>query len=157
MLLLLIRPTNRLPTSPLGAGHKGHREAPLLICNFSRIAQATLRCKSRNRLISCAVPRLSENNNRTAFPQLSQPVERDRLLWETALDVRQYWGNAVSNHDKFSRLVSHGREITPRSVRPFTKNCMASATSSSPMILTNIRIPVSPITALTRPAAANTK
>lgn len=36
---------------PLGAGHKGHREAPLLICNFLRVAQATLRCKSRNPLI----------------------------------------------------------------------------------------------------------
>ena len=47
--------------------------------------------------------------------------------------------------------------ITPRSVNPFTKNCTASATSSSPMIRTRIRIPVSPITRRTRSALASTQ
>ena len=44
----LPRPTLRtgfpLPTR---GRPQGHREAPLLICNFSRVAQATLQCKSR--------------------------------------------------------------------------------------------------------------
>jgi hypothetical protein len=51
----------------------------------------------------------------------------------------------------------YGREIIPRSVKPLTKNCMASATSSNPIILTRIRIPVSPMNARTRPAPASTQ
>ena len=38
------------------------------------------------------------------------------------------------------------RGIIPRSVSPFTKNCIASATSSRPMMRTSIRMPVSPST-----------
>ena len=47
--LTLPHPTQRtsFPLPSIGAGHKGHREALLLICNFSRVAQATLQCKSR--------------------------------------------------------------------------------------------------------------
>ena len=40
---------------PYRAGQIGHREAPLLICNFSRVTQGYSPCKSRNRLISCAL------------------------------------------------------------------------------------------------------
>src|SRR5579872_4215960 len=50
-LTLPIRPTNRLPTSPLGAGHKATGRLHCYICNFLRVAQATLLCKSRKRLI----------------------------------------------------------------------------------------------------------
>ncbi len=50
-LTLPIRPTNRLPTSPLGAGHKATGRLHCYICNFSRVAQATLQCKSRTGLI----------------------------------------------------------------------------------------------------------
>lgn len=50
-----------------------------------------------------------------------------------------------------------GRAMIPKSVSPFTKYCIARATSSSPMIRTRIRIPVSPITLLTRPAPASTQ
>ncbi len=46
-LTLPIRPTNRLPTSPLGAGHKATGRLHCYICNFLRVAQATLQCKSR--------------------------------------------------------------------------------------------------------------
>ncbi len=46
-LTLPIRPTNRLPTSPLGAGPKATGRRHCYICNFSRVAHATLQCKSR--------------------------------------------------------------------------------------------------------------
>ena len=46
-LALPIRPTNRLPTSPLGAGHKATGRLHCYICNLLRVAQATLLCKSR--------------------------------------------------------------------------------------------------------------
>ena len=46
-LTLPIRPTNRLPTSPLGAGHKATGRLHCYFCNFSRVVQATLLCKSR--------------------------------------------------------------------------------------------------------------
>ena len=49
--LTSIRPTNRLPTSPLGAGHKATGRLHCYICNFLRVAQATLLCKSQKRLI----------------------------------------------------------------------------------------------------------
>jgi len=48
-------------------------------------------------------------------------------------------------------------EITPKSVKPFTKNCMARATRSRPMMRTRMRIPVSPITVRTRSAPARTQ
>jgi hypothetical protein len=44
---LRFRPTNRLPTSPLGAGPKATGRLHCYICNFLRVAQATLLCKSR--------------------------------------------------------------------------------------------------------------
>ena len=50
-LTLPIRPTNRLPTSPLGAGPKATGRLHCYICNFSRVAQATLQCKSRIALL----------------------------------------------------------------------------------------------------------
>jgi hypothetical protein len=40
--------------------------------------------------------------------------------------------------------------MSPRSVRPFTKNCTARATSKSPMMRTRMRIPVSPMMPRTR-------
>ena len=82
-LTLPIRPTNRLPTSPLGAGHKATGRLHCYICNFLRVAQATLQCKPRNQLVFRVVSRLPENSNRTRIPQPETAVERSRFLWET--------------------------------------------------------------------------
>src|SRR6516165_5772666 len=43
----LVQPYEPASLFPLGAGHIGHWEAPLLQCNFSRITLVTLRCKPR--------------------------------------------------------------------------------------------------------------
>lgn len=82
-LTLPIRPTNRLPTSPLGAGPKATGRLHCYICNFLRVAQATLYCKSRNRLNSHTVSRLPENNNQLRITQLEPTVESGRFLWES--------------------------------------------------------------------------
>ena len=67
----LVQPYEPASLFPPGAGRIGHREAPLLICNFLRIAQAIPSCKSRKLLISLTVSRLFENTNRSAFLQLT--------------------------------------------------------------------------------------
>jgi hypothetical protein len=88
-LRYLFQPYEPASHFPYRAGPKGHREAPLLICNFSRVTQATLRCKSRNRLISCA---LRDFLRITTDPGSRNPepaVERIRFLWETASKPRQ--------------------------------------------------------------------
>ena len=43
-------PTNQLPTSPLGAGHKATGRLHCYICNFLRVAQATPRLQLADRL-----------------------------------------------------------------------------------------------------------
>ncbi len=68
-----------------------------------------------------------------------------------ALDHAQIRPRASLPVENFSwrrGSLASSRAITPRSVSPFTKNCAASATSSSPMMRTSIRIPVSPSTRL---------
>lgn len=64
---------------------------------------------------------------------------------------------AFEDREDMQATNPHGFEIIPRSVSPFTKNCIASATSSNPMILTRMRMPVSPSTVRIRPAPASTK
>ena len=123
------------------------------------------------RLVLSAVSRLPENSNHTPIAQPNQPVERPPFLWESPFHPLQCWPNAIHLNPGIpgapilNRVLcglggnedAHGREMTPRSVSPFTNNCMASATSNNPIILTRIRIPVSPINALTRPAPASTR
>jgi hypothetical protein len=81
-------PTNQLPTSLYGAGHKGHREAPLLISNF--FESSTGRCRLQatqypsRRSLAC---NCEENSN-------SVPDLQPRRLWETAISV----GNSPSQH-----------------------------------------------------------
>jgi hypothetical protein len=50
-LTLALRPTNRLPTSPLGAGHKGHREAPLLHLQLFKSSTGHPSLQLANRLV----------------------------------------------------------------------------------------------------------
>ena len=125
-------PTNQLPTSLVGQATRPPG-TPLLICNFLRVAQATSRCNSRSDRVFRAESRLVENINHAVSVQASGAVETTHILWETP---------------------AQDREIRPKSVSPFTKNCIASATSSKPMMRTRIRMPVSPITLRTRPAPA---
>ncbi len=104
--------------------------------------------------------------------QPAMAVERRLFLWETPSGMLQIRPKLIGRSSFLAQdsvefpaderlssalLSVYGREMTPRSVRPFTKNCIASATSSNPMIRTRIRMPVSPRTALTRPAPASTK
>ena len=78
---------------------------------------------------------LPENSNPCGSTQPSVPVGNRAILWEKP---------------------GYCFEITPRSVSPFTKNCIARATSNNPMMRTRIRIPVSPSTLRTRLAPART-
>jgi hypothetical protein len=172
-LTLPIRPTNRLPTSLYSSLAALKRAGPTAtgrlhcyICNFLRVAQATPRCKSRNRLNRRAVSRLPENINGPRTMQLMLAVERKRFLWETpsharGISTKNAPDISISCHNNHCALGGSNRAycrgMTPRSVSPFTKNCMASATSNRPMMRTRIRIPVSPSTARTRPAPASTK
>src|ERR1700739_4108178 len=111
--------------------------------------------------------------------QPATAVERCPLLWETLSRVHEHraklhystanlaahtpnWIGRSLNIDRQMNDLGgidglYGFEMTPRSVSPFTKNCIARATSSKPMILTRMRMPVSPSTNLTRPAPANTR
>jgi len=82
---------------------------------------------------------LSENSN-----------ERDGMQARSCGKCLLSVGNS-----NYARLYWRG--IMPRSVRPFTKNCMARATSNNPMTLTRIRMPVSRITRRTPSAPARTK
>ena len=160
---------------PLKGRPHGHREAPLLICNFLRVTQATLGCKSQKRLISRAVCDFPENNN---GPRITQPkaacgkasdsvgnsskATPIRLKSSCKFDRNGLLFTSLRSADGPTRREMrlsgrYGREMIPRSVSPFTKNCMASATSSKPMILTRMRMPVSPSTIRIRPAPASTK
>jgi len=178
-LSLAVRPTNRLPTSPLGAGHKGHREAPLLHLQLFKSSTGHSSMQIAKSLDSCAISRLPENSNGWRLLQPAAPVERGWFLWERGFRVHGiraklagnfevFWGNgaeggspnrgsASSASPRSPNSGFQGREITPRSVSPFTKNCMANATSNKPMILTSMRIPVSPSTVFTLPAPASTR
>jgi len=175
-LTLAVRPTNRLPTSPLGAGHKGHREAPLLHLQLFKSSTGHSSMQIAKSLDSCAISRLPENSNGWRLLQPAAPVERGWFLWERGFRVHGIRAKLAGNFlgqwtergspnpgfGQFSRArVANsgfqGREMTPRSVSPFTKNCMASATSNSPMILTRMRIPVSPSTVFTLPAPASAR
>ena len=72
--------------------------------------------------------------------------------------------HASATVEKTRKLLKNGispnraycRAITPRSVRPFTKNCTANATSSNPIMRTRILMPVSPKTRRTRSAPLRT-
>ena len=64
--------------------------------------------------------------------------------------------NSIRRGQSGTRGVYPCRGITPRIVRPFTKNCMASATSSKPMMRTRMRIPVSPSRRCNRSAPLRT-
>jgi len=107
----------------------------LLICNFSRVAQATPVCKQSADHTCVALLQLRENSNPNSELQA-------HALWKAPLFVgnSRYW-----------------RAMTPRSVRPFTKYCIAKATSSRPITRTRTRMPVSPITFRTLPAPASTQ
>ena len=129
---------------PLGAGHIGHREAPLLLSTF-RVAQATRRCNSMAQHSMCTSLQLVDNINMLGRRQAPSPVETLRFLWETRCI-------ALLNPPDPYRCFG----TSPRSVSPFTKYCIASATSSKPMIRTRMRMPVSPSTPRTRAAAAST-
>ena len=118
---------------PLGAGHNGHREAPLLICNFLRVTQATLRCKSRNRLISCALRDLVENNNGPLITQPKAPVERRRFLWETASEPRQLGLKACSEPDQNCRKLIL-RTANTRPTFSFSDLEPPSGTGNNPQI-----------------------
>jgi hypothetical protein len=161
---------------PLGAGHKGHWEAPLLHLQLFKSSTRHPYVQPANRLVLSSFSRLPENNNQPGIAQPNSPVERRPVLWESPSSPRQFnpkrelqfpagspksSGAPPYNRGSLRFRVGyenvHGRAITPRSVSPFTKSCIASATSNSPMILTRIRIPVSPMNALTRPAPASTK
>ena len=82
-LTLALRPTNRLPTSPLGAGHKGHREAPLLHLQLFKSSTGHPYVQLANRLVLSTVSRPPENNNDPHILQLTSPVERPPILWES--------------------------------------------------------------------------
>jgi hypothetical protein len=67
-----------LPFPRCGQDPKAHWEAPLLICNFQRVAQATLCCK---RVVSSGVHRIAtalqlfENSNEQVRTQARRAVE----------------------------------------------------------------------------------
>jgi hypothetical protein len=92
--------------------------------------------------------------------QPALPVGNSPFLWENAATcawLRLTRSGCSQLDGSVSQTIQPCRWMIPRSVRPFTKNCIASATSSKPMILTRIRMPVSPITVRTLPAAASTQ
>ena len=73
---------------PLRGRPFGHREASLLICNFSRVAQATPDCKQSADYTVVAVLQLDENSN--TYPQLQAhaPVESPRFCGKLPLVPR---------------------------------------------------------------------
>jgi hypothetical protein len=89
-------PTNRLPIFPLGAGHKGHWEAPLLHLQLFKSSTSHSSMQTANRQVSCAVSRLPENSNPSSFLQPLAAVERPPLLWETLSNARQIRVNRAS-------------------------------------------------------------
>ena len=176
---LLPDPANQLPTS-LNGQAQGHREAPLLIHNFQRVAHAT---HPRNWqpalpfLLICDLLRISTTHleSKAGLPVdgcgkvEKQRIEiRDQHRTSRAIrDVGSWkdrspkWAPAettASLRPSPSLSPSYPcRGMMPRSVRPFTKYCIARATSSNPMMRTRIRMPVSPRTPRTRPALARTQ
>ena len=128
------------PLPSWGRPH-GHREAPLLICNSQRVAHARPYCK----FCSGSAPGCA------AFaPCCNRPKRAAN---------RQQGRREARGNPGFRRQF--GRQwrgtIRPKSVSPLTKNCMARATSSRPMMRTRMRMPVSPMTWRTRPAPASTQ
>ncbi len=134
---------SKVPDLRSGRPH-GHREAPLLTTNSIRVAQATPRCKHCGSTFCPAfrsVRNSQKNNNFKRLDSTSAGCGKLRILWETA---------AVPGDHMC-------RGISPKSVIPFTKYCIASATSSKPIMRTRIRMPVSPRNRRTRAAAASTR
>lgn len=78
-LTLPIRPTNRLPTSPLGAGHKGHREAPLLHLQLFKSSTGHSSMQIANRPVLSALSRLPEHNNQARIAQPNPPCGKAPL------------------------------------------------------------------------------
>ncbi len=154
---------------------KGHREAPLLHLQLSKSSTGHPSMQIANRLALSTVSRLPEHSNPSSFPQQAAAVESSRFLWERCSGVHEIKSRLTLTARSLTLNISsliilcpgnsglcgsectQGFAIIPRSVSPFTKNCMASATSSSPMILTRMRMPVSPSTVFTLPAPASTK
>lgn len=93
----------------------------------------------------------SDKMNITCPPPIAQAVEKRPNLWETSAPAKPL---QMFSEEGMHCLVfrPYCFVMTPKSVNPFTKNCTASATSSSPMIRTRIRIPVSPRILRTRSA-----
>lgn len=84
-----IQPYEPASHFPLGAGHKGHREAPLL---HLQLFKSSTRCSSVQLaigLVLSTVSRLPENSNDPRIVQLRQPVERIPILWESTSSPRQ--------------------------------------------------------------------
>ena len=75
---------------PLGAGHIGHREAPLLHLQLFKSNTGYSSMQLANRLVLSSVSRLPENINDPHIPQLTPPVERPQILWESPSDPRQF-------------------------------------------------------------------
>ncbi len=156
-----------------GQATKATRRLHCYICNFLRVAQATLQCKSR---IGCIHAPFRDFLRITTTRGTRNPArlwkgarfcgKHSRNRMKSGPNVDSGKTHSAPNHFQNRPTVSglpelsnspYCREMTPRSVSPFTKNCMASATSSSPMIRTRIRIPVSPSTVFTLPAPASTR
>ena len=128
-------PSSGQATRPPG-GSTAHLQ--LLENSTSYSLFATRGRLSRNRQL-----RLVENSNQHARMQANN-------LWES----RAFCGKTVLAP---APPPLHCFAITPRSVKPLTKNCIARATSSKPIIRTRMRMPVSPRNARTRPAPASTQ
>ena len=114
-------------------------------------------CPGRPLVTSLAACRCRNRRQRTVlrrYRSCGESIERVALpiyhwtrLHETAVLGRFRGGGPCSESGRClpaRRVYSRGRAITPRSARPLTKYCAASATSSSPMMRTRMRIPVSP-------------
>ena len=123
----------------------------LLLCCICYFAAPA--CLQAARPCACNFPRIATSLKHCKALMLKTPL----LLWkwpgpEGSISVFPLDWRGVAQNQGFSCL-----EIMPKSVRPFTKNCMARATSKSPMILTRMRMPVSPRKVRTRLAPASTK
>jgi hypothetical protein len=73
-------PTNQLPTSLQWGRPHGHREAPLLIYNLLRVAQAVLQCKcnDRDKFSVC-------NRKKNIYP--GSPESSAPSLWKAVLSA----------------------------------------------------------------------
>ena len=127
-----------------GGRPHGHREALLLTFNLIRVAQHSHQCKHSGAANRLCLHHLKEFLFRALEFAPSHPVETLSFLWEI-------------ERSPHPRTGTYCFAINPRSVSPFTKYCMASATSRSPMMRTRMRMPVSPMSCRTLPAPASTK